>query len=121
MGPLIVAMPRNTYQGAFSAPNNSNSSSGSSSSSMESLASSKLIGSDNEDEETIGRQMASRLTHRLGVSVFISCHFNDNNSCSNSSLMAQGIDMDMLQHRAAALAEREIYRLLQDKNLRESA
>lgn len=106
MGPLIVAMPRNHYQGAFS--------SSSSSSNMESLASSKLIGSDHEDEETIGRQMASRLSHRLGVCVLISCHFQDGNS---NNILSQGMDMDMLQHRAAALAEREIYRLLQNKNL----
>jgi Proteasome assembly chaperone 4 len=120
MGPLIVAMPRNRYQGAFSGTtscsNNSNSSG-----SMESLASSKLIGGSGsdeqgcEDEETIARQMASRLSHRLGVSVLISCNFQDNNSSSN--ILSQGLDRDMLQHRAAALAEREIYQLLKDKNL----
>jgi hypothetical protein len=110
MGPLIVAMPRNRYKGAFSGGSSSGNS-------MESLACSKLIGSDNEDEETIGRQMASRLTHKLGVSVLISCHFNDNNG-NHNSILSQGIDRDMLQHRAAALAEREIFRLLQDRNLR---
>ena len=87
---------------------------------MESLATSKLIGSDNEDEETIARQMATRLTHRLGMSVMISCSLLANNSGDGGSsnslcMLAQGVDMDMLQHKAAALAEREVYRILRAK------
>ena len=96
MGPLIVAMPRTQYQGAFSAE----------------ASSTKLVGSDFEDEEIACRQMASRLSSKLGVSVFCS------SSLSNTPGPAsQGVDPTMIQNRAAALAEKHVYQLLQGRDL----
>jgi hypothetical protein len=98
MGPLIVAMPRTKYKGAFSSDRDTSSS--------------KLIGGESEDDEMIGRQMAGRLSQRLGISVFVSMSF-----ANQPNMASQGVDEGMIQHRAAALAEREIWRLLRDKKL----
>lgn len=92
----MVAMPRTNYQGAFS--------------SAKEVSSSKLIGDEAQDTEMMARQMASRLTRRLGVPVFVSCSFEN----APSSLL-EGVDEGMIQHRAAALAEKEVWRILQDK------
>jgi hypothetical protein len=106
MGPLIVAMPRTKYAGAFC------ESSGEASTS-------KLIGTPEEEDEMIGRQMSSRLSQRSGLSVFVSCSF----AGAPPAMAAQGVDpagVGAIQHRAAALAEREIGRLLLEAKPRES-
>jgi hypothetical protein len=95
MGPLVVAMPRTNYRGAFSSPTD--------------VPSSKLIGDEAEDVEMIARQMASRLSQRLGVPIFVCCSFADTPS------ILDGIDLGMVQQRAAALAERQIWRILEKK------
>jgi hypothetical protein len=95
MGPLIVAMPRTKYQGAFS--------------SVADASSSKLISSDNEEEETIARQMGCRLSQKLGVPVFVSCSF-----ARAPAMAIDGVDQTMIQHKAAALAERKISLLLRN-------
>ena len=96
MGPLVVAMPRSKYQGAFSSGTESSTS--------------KLIGSNAEEEEMVARQMSSRLSQRLGISVFVSCSF-----AGAPDMASQGVDEGMVQHRGAALAEREIYRIVKEK------
>lgn len=96
MGPLVVAMPRSKYQGAFS-------------DNVE-VSTSKLVGSENEDYEEIARQMASRLTKKLGIAIFASCNFE-----GGPQVAVEGIDQGMVIHRAAALAEREIARILKEK------
>jgi len=95
MGPLIVAMPRTKYKGAFSTTESSTS---------------KLTGSNVEEEETVARQMSSRLSQRLGISVFVSCSL-----AGAPEMASRGVDEGMIQHRAAALAEREIYRMVKEK------
>lgn len=105
MGPLVVAMPRTTYQGAFSTD--------------QEASSTKLVGSPHEDEELLCRQMASRLAAKLGVSVFVSCSLDGSSSSAMGTptgpSVTQGVDAAMIQHRAAAMAEKEIYKLLQDR------
>lgn len=98
MGPLLVAMPRTKYQDAFSSDTEASTS--------------KLIGGDREDDEMIGRQMASRLSQRLGISVLVSCSLA---GAPANMAASQGVDEALIQHRAAALAEREIGRILQKK------
>ena len=97
MGPLISAMPRTRYAGAFSDPNANTDPS-----------TSKLLGSNEEDDEMLARQMASRLTQRLGMAIFVSCSFA-------AAPAMDGESGSLIQHRAAALAEREIYRILRSK------
>jgi hypothetical protein len=101
MGPLIVAMPRTKYQGAFCEAE---------------ACTSKLIGCEGEDDEMIARQMSSRLSQRLGMSVLVSCSF-----AGAPAMAQQGVDAGAIQHRAAALAEREIGRLLREATQRESS
>jgi Proteasome assembly chaperone 4 len=72
-------------------------------------ASSKLIGSDSEESEMVARHMASRLSHKLGVAVFVSCSFDE---IRGQGMDADEFDEDSLQQRAAAAAEQEIHRLL---------
>jgi len=96
MGPLLVAMPRTNYRGAFSESGEASSS--------------KLVGGDDEDEEMTARQMASRLSTRLGIPVFVSCSFD-----GAPQMAREGVDRATVQHRAAAQAEREIARILQEK------
>jgi len=98
MGPLIVAAPRTKYQGAFS-------------SSAEAPIS-KLIGGENEDDEMMARQMASRLSKRFGISVFVSCSFASN---APTMMAGEAFEEVMILHRAAALAEREIGKKLEVK------
>jgi Proteasome assembly chaperone 4 len=98
MGPLIAAMPRTQYNGAFS--------------SVVDPSTSKLIGCDSEDAEILARQMSARLSQRLGIAIFVSCSF-----AGAPAFACEGLDESMLQHRAGALAEREIYRILRLKQL----
>lgn len=95
MGPLFVAMPRSNYLGAFS---NAES------------PSSKLIGCEDDEEEMIARQMASRLSQKVGIAVLVSCSFS-----GAPAIPFQGVDRSMINHRAAALAEKEVKQLLLEK------
>ena len=70
----------------------------------------KLIGCENQDDEIIARQMGSRLSKRLGIAIFVSCSFE-----GSPAIAKDGVDEKMIQHRAAALAEREVYRILKEK------
>lgn len=75
-------------------------------------ASSKLIGSDNDESEMVARHMASRLSQKLGIAVFVSCSFDE---LRRQGLDADEFDEDSLQQRAAAAAEQEIHCLLKDR------
>lgn len=55
----------------------------------------------------LARQMASRLSQKLGVAVFVSCSLE-----GTPTLASEGSDEGMMQQRASVLAEREIFRLL---------
>lgn len=88
MGPLLLAMPRSKYQGAFASE----------------TATTKLIGHEQEDMELLAGKMASRLTQRVQKAVFVSC---DLEPVTNGSLNQK------LQQTVAALAEKEVYRILQ--------
>jgi len=107
MGPLMVAMPRAFHRGAFSVPSTGET------------ASTKLVGcDDDEGEELLCRQMAGRLSTRLRVPVFCSCHVSS--SPSGGTVPPTGT-MDpttssWMIPRAAALAEKHIYQLLKDRN-----
>jgi hypothetical protein len=104
----MVSMPRTKYAGVQTG---------------EMPASSKLIGAEsnnnnnNEDAEMIARQMASRLSKRLGVAVFVSCSLEEGAPALVAMVQGGGVvaDKGMVQQRAAALAEREIFRLLQGR------
>ena len=88
MGPLLLAMPRSKYQGAFASE----------------TATTKLIGHEQEDIELVAEKMASRLTQRVQKAVFVSC---DLEPATNGSLHQK------LQQSVAAWAEKEVYRILQ--------
>ena len=95
MGPLMVAMPRSKYQGAFSTGEASTS---------------KLVGDLSEDSELLASQMASRLSVRAKIPVFVSCSF-----ANAPSSQGGGVEVGMLEQRAAALAEKEVWRILKEK------
>jgi hypothetical protein len=102
MGPFMVAMPRTNYTGAFA---------------TNEAATTKLIGGDNEDEELLCRQMASRLSTKLGIAVFCSSALNASIHHSLQGMVVGGEDLSLIQHRVAALTEKKVYELLQDLNL----
>jgi len=122
MGPLVVSMPRFKYIGM--------SSSSSSSTNGESPCS-QLIGGENEDDQMIGWQMASRLSKKFGWPVLVACSL----ACTGTGTGTMGegsativasdavsgdisINAAALQaHRAAALGEKEIGRILTDKTI----
>lgn len=91
---MIVAMPRTQYRGAFSAD-------------AQDATSSKMIGSENEDEETIARQMSTRLSRRLGIPVFVSASLE---GAPKDAI--DGEDEGMVQQKASALVEKVVYRIL---------
>lgn len=96
MGPLVVAMPRPRYKGSLSI--------------SAEPSTSKLIGYDDEGDEMVARQMSSRLSQRLGIAIFVSCSFT-----GAPAMATDGVDQSIVQHRAAAFAEREVYRILNKK------
>lgn len=116
MGPLFVAMPRTNYRGAFSNDAGGPSTSSSPNGAAAAAASSKLIGGDDEEEEMTARQISSRISQKLGIPIFVSCCFSSG-SGGNAvpQLASEGIDQNMVQQRAAAIAEKEICRILQEK------
>ena len=106
MGPLVIAMPRMNYAGTTSA--------------NEEAACSQLIGGENEEDQMIGWQMASRLTKKIGWPILVACSLaSTNKSISGALQLMPGADegntnalSSMASQRAAALGEKEIYRIL---------
>jgi Proteasome assembly chaperone 4 len=88
MGPLFTAMPRTRYQGRPSE-----------------AASTKLVGSENDLEESLSRQVGQRLSTRLQKAVVVSC------SLSNPPPL-EGMDAEVVHSRGVALAEKRVYELL---------
>mmetsp|Transcript_19051 Transcript_19051/g.27073 ORF Transcript_19051/g.27073 Transcript_19051/m.27073 type:complete len:241 (-) Transcript_19051:29-751(-) len=106
MGPLVIAMPRMNYAGTTSA--------------NEEAACSQLIGGENEEDQMIGWQMASRLTKKLGWPILVACSLASTSTSNSGALQYMpGADegntnalASMTSQRAAALGEKEIYRIL---------
>lgn len=96
IGPLITAMPRTRYQGAFSEDSEGSTS--------------KLIGSDNEEEEMLARNMSAKISRKLGIPVMLSCSFD-----ASPATLDEGVDNDSLQHGGISKAERKIIQILQRK------
>jgi hypothetical protein len=101
MGQLLIAMPPRHYPGAL----------GASSTMTDALESStsKLIGSD-YDDDMIARPMACRLSQKTSKPVLVSCNLDA------SHIQSMGLDPDVLHARAAALAEQQIWSILQRYN-----
>lgn len=100
MGQVVVSMPRTNYKGAFGTGSNEPSCS-------------HIIGSASSDDQMLASQMASRLTMRSGKAVFVSCQLSGNGEADGGGWTA-GMDSEMISHRAAALAEKEVWRILQE-------
>ena len=94
MGQMVVAMPRTKYKGAFAHESSC----------------SQLVGGQEEDE-IMGGQMATRLSQRLGYPIFVSCSLSSGEGMDET--LFSGLDSSTVAQRAAALAEREVARLLQ--------
>lgn len=100
MGPVVVSMPRTNYKGAFGTGSNEPSCS-------------QIIGSASSDDQMLASQMASRLTTRSGLAVFVSCQLSDSKQgFVGGDGCAAGMDSEVLAHRAAALAEKEVSKIL---------
>jgi hypothetical protein len=118
MGQLVVAMPRTNYKGAFATGSKEPSCS-------------QLVGSSSSEDQMLANQMASRLSSRSGMAIYVSCQLSATNTNTGGSgggsgpnggggglnQMSSGMDLEMLSHRAAALAETEIWRILQKHQL----
>eukprot|EP00536_Pseudo-nitzschia_multiseries_P001741 jgi/Psemu1/107674/gw1.22.64.1 len=108
MGQLVVAMPRTDYKGAFSGTTRE-------------ASCSQLVGSASSEDQMLANQMASRLSSRSGMAIYVSCQLSSpvggsggaGGSAMGGDLGAGGHEADMLSQRAAALAEREVWRILQ--------
>ena len=120
MGPLVVAMPRTSYRGAVG-----NTSCGGSSSKEPST--STLIGSDTTEDSLLASQMSSRLSLKSGRAVLVSCQLLQQQhhqlqlqqemagmgmGIADDNDWSAGLNHDMISHKAAALAEKEIWRIL---------
>jgi len=114
MGQLVVAMPRTNYKGAFATGSKE-------------ASCSQLVGSSSSEDQMLANQMASRLSSRSGMAIYVSCQLSSTNTNTGSSRggsssdggrdfnqISSGMDLEMLSHRAAALAEKEIWRILQN-------
>lgn len=112
MGPMCVSMPRTNYQGM-----GSNES-----------AISQLIGGLNEEEVILGNHMAARLSKKIGRPVFVSSSLGDMGSLGSTTTSMDGDglagnsfgDVGSLAVHAAALAEKEVGRILLEKSSKDA-
>ena len=124
-------MPRTTYRGAFGGRGGVG---GGGSSALPGgggePSSSQLIGSASSEDQILGDQMASRLSAKSGRAIFVSCQLSQTPSsvmggengggpdaAGGSGLdggWSAGLDSEMIAHRAAALAEKKIWQILQE-------
>lgn len=93
MGSFVVATPNRSYKGAFDDSN----------------AASKLIGTESVHNDLVALNMASRLAEKLHMAIFCSCNLDDGRP---DGALGGETEMYLLQSRAAAIAEREIVRIL---------
>ena len=108
MGQLVVAMPRTNYKGAFGTGSKEPSCS-------------QLVGSASSEDQMLANQMASRLSSRSGMAIYVSCQLSSSSIGGPGSNSGGGMDQfssgaadaEFLSHHAAALAEKEIWRILQ--------
>ena len=106
MGQVLISMPRINYQGAFGTGSNEPSCS-------------QIIGSASSEDLMLATQMGSRLTMRSGMAIFVSCQLSSSEGKGGGGgSWTEGIDSDVLSHRGAALAEKEIWNILQAKKLK---
>jgi len=98
MGQLVVAMPRTNYKGAFATGSKE-------------ASCSQLVGSASSEDQMLANQMASRLSLRSGMAIYVSCQLSSTSTNIDSS--SNGLDSEFISHRAAAVAENEIWRILQ--------
>jgi Proteasome assembly chaperone 4 len=104
MGQVLVSMPRTHYKGAFGTGSKEPSCS-------------QIIGSASSDDQMLASQMASRLTARSGKAVFVSCQLSSSaDNYSGGGSWTEGMDSDVISHRAAALAEKKVWNILQEHN-----
>jgi hypothetical protein len=106
MGQLTVAMPRTNYKGAFGTG-------------AKEASCSQLIGSSSSEDQMLAYQMSSRLSTRSGMAIYVSCQLSATTSANNVTGFDpdgwdSGLDSEMISHRAAALAEKEAWRILQN-------
>ncbi len=102
MGQVLVSMPRTNYKGAFGTGSKEPSSS-------------QIIGSSSSEDRMLASQMASRLTTRSGMAVFVSCQLSSTADSGGGGTWTDGMDSEIMSHRAAALAEKEVWNILQEK------
>jgi hypothetical protein len=64
----------------------------------------------------LASQMASRLTTRSKLAVFVSCQLSSSGGgdSQGGGSWTEGMDSDMISHRAAALAEKEVWKIIQE-------
>ena len=102
MGQLVVAMPRTNYKGAFATGSKE-------------ASCSQLVGSASSEDQMLANQMASRLSSRSGMAIYVSCQLSSSSSGGGAGTdqFSSGEDSEFLSHHAAALAEKEIWKILQ--------
>jgi hypothetical protein len=118
MGPLALSMPPVIQNGRPS--------------SLVGVSTTQLLGGSSEEDMILGHHISARLAKRIGCPVFLSCSLSGWGGDSGGSVAAggggggggQGVASDMsspalsagyddsLQQHAAALAEREVSRIL---------
>ena len=109
MGQLVVAFPPSNYKGAFATG-------------MKDASCSHLIGNSSSEDQMLANQMASRLSSRSKMAIYVSCQLSSiSNTTSTVATVAgttahggSGLDSEKLSYRIAALAEKEIWRILKE-------
>lgn len=126
MGPMVLSMPRTSYQHSTA--------SGSASSAVDELATTQLIGGESEEDMVVGQQMAARLGKKAGMPIYVCCsiHSSPALAAGEGGGGGGGGNMNMMEggeapgfggslgQRAAALAEREVGRILLERKQRQN-
>ena len=100
MGPLMVSMPRRSYQGAFASD----------------IPSSKLISVSDLESDLMASQMAERLSQQLQMAILVSCYFDDAQAPKTTAIAFgsdAAVESHLLRRRAMTIAETEICKLIQ--------
>uniref|UniRef100_A0A7S0AS94 Uncharacterized protein n=1 Tax=Minutocellus polymorphus TaxID=265543 RepID=A0A7S0AS94_9STRA len=114
MGPVLLSYPRAAAGGAGAEP-----------------ATTQLVGGDSEEDMVVGHQMAARLAQKVGMPVYVCCSIHSTPAPSSGGGAGGGMGMvgagmmeseaptgfgGSLGQKAAALAEREVGRILLQRN-----
>ena len=123
MGPMVLSMPRTSYQHSTGGMRNASTLSATG----DEPATTQLIGGESEEDMVVGHQMAARLAKKFDMPIYVCCSIHSAPAPSTTSGGGGAEDVRMMDggdapgfggslgQKAAAMAEREVGRILLER------